>query len=75
MASARPVWCSTGPVSRRNGSVFNGQANIHSPVTVGGGGGGSVTQANSASNSSSAFNLNGLFQRLVQAMGTMAFRF
>ena len=63
-------------VQGANGRVFNVQANIYSPVTVGGGaGGGSVSQANSASNSASAFNLNVLFQRLVQAMGMMAFRF
>ena len=65
-----------GTFQGANGTVYNVQANIYSPVTVGGGaGGGSVSQANSASNSASAFNLNFLFQRLIQAMGMMSFRF
>ena len=60
-----------------NVAVFNIQANIYAPVTIGsiGAGSGTVSQSNAAANSASAFNMNRTFQLMFQAAGIYVFRF
>ena len=51
-------------------TVGNGQANVSTPVAVGGGGGGDVTQSNEADNSAIAGNVNETAQEVQQGHGS-----
>jgi hypothetical protein len=53
-------------------AVYNAQVNIYAPVFIGSY---SVGQANTATNSAAAFNLNETFQALFQSAGIHIFRF